>query len=507
MEQAYLQMKENSADYLLPATAQDADETPIPRTSIRTGISPELFQRIGNILTELPDGFTPHPTLEKRFLARRREAFREGGPLDWAMAESLAWGSLLAENHTVRLSGQDCQRGTFSQRHAVLHDFNDGSLYTPLEKLNHGTTAFRIYNSSLSEASVLGFEYGYALDSPDALVMWEAQFGDFANGAQVIVDQFIAAAEAKWRQKNRMVLMLPTAMKGGLGTLQRPHGTLSPALRGRQHAGHQPHHPAQYFHALRRQVHRNLHKPLIVFTPKSLLSRPDAVSPHREFLAPSRFREVLPDPDAPAPDQVTRAVFCTGKVYYDLAACRKERNIADTVIIRLEQIYPLAREQLTFLLAPYQKVRDFVWCQEEPSNMGAWGHLRNRLGHLFATSFRYAGRPPMACPAEGAKALHAAAQKKTSRRCLRTAGAILNPSSSHERHPDSQLWRIRHLRHRSRVAQERRRSGSQRRYAGDAGNGQGFHGFGGGGKRRTGNPRSGRGRSPHRRSSWPHFFR
>ena len=403
MEQAYLQMKENPADYILPATAQDADETPIPRTSVRTGISPELFQRIGDILTELPDGFTPHPTLEKRFLARRREAFREGGLLDWAMAESLAWGSLLAENHTVRLSGQDCQRGTFSQRHAVLHDFNDGSLYTPLEKLNHGTTAFRIYNSSLSEASVLGFEYGYALESPDALVMWEAQFGDFANGAQVIVDQFIAAAEAKWHQKNRIVLLLPHGYEGAGSehSSARMERYLQLCADDNMQVIN-PTTPAQYFHALRRQVHQNVHKPLIVFTPKSLLSRPEAVSPHREFLAPSRFHEVLPDPDAPAPDQVTRAVFCTGK----------ERNISDTIIIRLEQIYPLAQEQLTYLLAPYQKVRDFVWCQEEPSNMGAWGHLRNRLGRLFATSFRYAGRPPMACPAEGAKALHAAAQKR-----------------------------------------------------------------------------------------------
>lgn len=157
---------------------------------------------------------------------------------------------------------------------------------------------------------------------------------------------------------------------------------------------------------------RNVHKPLIIFTPKSLLSRPEAVSPHLGIPGLHRFREVLPDPDTPAPGQVTRAVFCTGKIYYDLAAYRRERNISDTVIIRLEQIYPLAQEQLTYLLAPYQKVRDFVWCQEEPSNMGAWGHLRNRLGRLFATSFRYAGRPSMACPAEGAKALHAAAQKR-----------------------------------------------------------------------------------------------
>ena len=413
MEQAYLQMKENPADYILPATAQDADETPLPRTNTRTGISPELFQRIGSILTELPDSFTPHPTLEKRFLARRREAFREGGLLDWAMAESLAWGSLLTENHTVRLSGQDCQRGTFSQRHAVLHDFNDGSLYTPLEKLNHGTTAFRIYNSSLSEASVLGFEYGYALESPDALVMWEAQFGDFSNGAQVIVDQFIAAAEAKWNQKNRMVLLLPHGYEGAGSehSSARMERYLQLCADDNMQVIN-PTTPAQYFHALRRQVHRNVHKPLIIFTPKSLLSRPEAVSPHWEFLASTRFREVLPDPDTPAPDQVTRAVFCTGKIYYDLAAYRRERNISDTVIIRLEQIYPLAQEQLTYLLAPYQKVRDFVWCQEEPSNMGAWGHLRNRLGRLFATSFRYAGRPSMACPAEGAKALHAAAQKR-----------------------------------------------------------------------------------------------
>lgn len=274
MEQALQQMKENPADYILPATSQDADETPIPRTSVRTGISPELFQSVGNILTELPDGFTPHPTLEKRFLSRRREAFRDGGLLDWGMAEALAWGSLLTEDHHIRLSGQDCQRGTFSHRHAVLHDFNDGSLYTPLEKLNHGTTTFRIYNSSLSEASVLGFEYGYALDSPDALVMWEAQFGDFANGAQVIVDQFIAAAEAKWHQKNRIVLLLPHGYEGAGSehSSARMERYLQLCADDNMQVIN-PTTPAQYFHALRRQVHQNVHKPLIVFTPKSLLSR------------------------------------------------------------------------------------------------------------------------------------------------------------------------------------------------------------------------------------------
>lgn len=413
MQQAYDQMKEHPADYILPVNTQDADESPIPRISARTGISPDLFRRIGAILTELPEGFTPHPTLEKRFLSRRREAFREGGRLDWAMAESLAWGSLLTEDHTVRLSGQDCQRGTFSQRHAVLHDFNNGSLYTPLESLNHGTTTFRIYNSSLSEASVLGFEYGYALESPDALVMWEAQFGDFANGAQVIVDQFIAAAEAKWHQKCRIVLLLPHGYEGAGSehSSARMERYLQLCADDNMQVIN-PTTPAQYFHALRRQMHQNVYKPLIIFTPKSLLSRPEAVSAHRDFLAPSRFHEVLPDPDSPPPDKVTRAIFCTGKVYYDLDAYRQERNITDTVVFRLEQIYPLAQEQLTYLLAPYQKVRDFVWCQEEPSNMGAWAHLRNRLGRLFATSFRYSGRPPMACPAEGAKALHAAAQKR-----------------------------------------------------------------------------------------------
>jgi 2-oxoglutarate dehydrogenase E1 component len=259
MEQALQQMKENPADYILPATSQDADETPIPRTSVRTGISPELFQSVGNILTELPDGFTPHPTLEKRFLSRRREAFRDGGLLDWGMAEALAWGSLLTEDHHIRLSGQDCQRGTFSHRHAVLHDFNDGSLYTPLEKLNHGTTTFRIYNSSLSEASVLGFEYGYALDSPDALVMWEAQFGDFANGAQVIVDQFIAAAEAKWHQKNRIVLLLPHGYEGAGSehSSARMERYLQLCADDNMQVIN-PTTPAQYFHALRRQVHQNV---------------------------------------------------------------------------------------------------------------------------------------------------------------------------------------------------------------------------------------------------------
>lgn len=413
MQQVYDQMHDNPADYLPPVNTQDADEQPIPRISVRTGISPDLFHHIGSVLTTLPAGFTPHPTLDSRFLARRREAFKEGGKLDWAMGESLAWGALLTENHTVRLSGQDCQRGTFSQRHAVLHDFNDGSLYTPLETLNHGLTTFRIYNSSLSEASVLGFEYGYTLESPDTLVMWEAQFGDFANGAQVIVDQFISAAEAKWHQKSRIVLLLPHGYEGAGSehSSARVERYLQLCADDNMQVIN-PTTPAQYFHALRRQIHQHAAKPLIVFTPKSLLSRAEAVSTHREFLEPSRFHEVLPDPESPPPDKVTRVVFCTGKVYYDLDAHRKAHNISDTIVIRLEQIYPLAQEQLTYLLAPYQKVRDYVWCQEEPSNMGAWSHLRNRLGRLFASSFRYAGRPPMACPAEGAKALHTAAQKR-----------------------------------------------------------------------------------------------
>lgn len=272
------------------------------------------------------------------------------------MAESLAWGSLLTENHTVRLSGQDCQRGTFSQRHAVLHDFNNGSVYTPLEKLNHGTTAFRIYNSSLSEASVLGFEYGYALESQDALVMWEAQFGDFANGAQVIVDQFIAAAEAKWHQKCRIVLLLPHGYEGAGSehSSARMERYLQLCADDNMQVIN-PTTPAQYFHALRRQIHQNVHKPLIVFTPKSLLSRPEAASARREFLAPSRFHEVLADPESPAPDKITRAVFCTGKIYYDLDAYRKEHGIADTVIIRVEQIYRWRRNSLPTCSPPTRK--------------------------------------------------------------------------------------------------------------------------------------------------------
>ncbi len=413
MQSAYDEMEDTPADYILPVNTQDADEAPIPRISTRTGISPDQFREIGAILTDLPAGFTPHPTLEKRFLARRKEAFKEGGLLDWGMAESLAWGSLLMEGHPIRLSGQDCQRGTFSHRHAVLHDYENGSVYTPLERLNNGLVTFRIYNSSLSEASILGFEYGYALEYPGALVMWEAQFGDFANGAQMIMDQFISAAEAKWHQKSRVVLLLPHGYEGA-GS-EHSSARIERYLQLCADDNMQvinPTTPAQYFHALRRQQHQSVAKPLIVFTPKSLLSRPEAVSTHREFLAPSRFKEVLPDPDSPPPDKVRRVIFCTGKVYYDLNTYRKERGIEDTVIFRLEQIYPLAEEQLTYLLAPYQKLRDYVWCQEEPSNMGAWTHVRNRLGRLFATSFRYAGRPPMACPAEGAKALHIAAQKR-----------------------------------------------------------------------------------------------
>lgn len=396
-----------------PAASSGKRLLPYSHAPVDTGIAEKLIRLIGKKLTDLPESFHLHPTLEKRFMLRRKEAFGEMLPFDWGMAESLAWGSLLTEGTPVRLSGQDCQRGTFSHRHAVLHDTLDGHLYIPLEQVPNGENEFRIFNSALSEASALGFEYGYSVASPQTLVMWEAQFGDFANGAQVIIDQFIASAETKWNTPSSITLLLPHGYEGA-GS-EHSSGRIERYLQLCADRNMQVLNlttPDQYFHALRRQMKQACPKPLILFTPKSLLSHAEAISPWSEFLPGSCFRGVLPDPETPPPGEVTRAIFCSGKIYYELLKYRKEEGITDTVIIRIEQLYPLDEDLLSHLLAPYQRIRDFCWCQEEPANMGAWDHLRPRLGKNFAASFRYAGRPMMACPAEGAKALYVAAQQR-----------------------------------------------------------------------------------------------
>lgn len=391
---------------------------------ICTGISVEDYSKVGKALVTVPEGFVLHPTLDKRFMARRRDAFANMGDLDWGMAEAMAWGSLLLDGTPIRISGQDSQRGTFSHRHAVLHDSTKIGTYTPLANISPDQAPFRVYNSALSEASVLGFEYGYSLSAPTTMVIWEAQFGDFANGAQVIVDQFIASAETKWRQHSSIILLLPHGYEGG-GS-EHSSARLERYLQLCAETNMQVMNlttPAQYFHALRKQMKQNFRKPLILMSPKSLLSHPEAISPSQDILDYTSFQEVLPDPNPPEPAKVKRVIFCSGKVFYDLLQYRNDNDIDNTIIVRIEQIYPLYDELLAYTLAPYPNIKDYCWCQEEPENMGAWSHLRSRLGRIFATSFRYAGRPMMACPAEGAKALHYAAQKRLIAAAFGTKGS------------------------------------------------------------------------------------
>ena len=383
---------------------------------VTTGISRELLQHVGGVLTSVPDGFKLHPTLAKRFMPRRVEALKNGGPFDWAFAESLAWGALLKEGYPVRLSGQDCRRGTFSQRHAVFYDYESRNRHLPLRHIDSEQAKFCVYNSLLSEAAVLGFDYGYSLGCPQMLIMWEAQFGDFANGAQVIIDQFISSAESKWQVPSSIVMLLPHGYEG-----MGPEHSSARLERFLQLCAEKNmivanlSTPAQYFHALRRQKHRSFLKPLVLMTPKSLLTRPEAVSREEDFLEDECFREVLQDPQIEElnPEKVERVVFCSGKVYYDLIQYRKENELNQTAIIRVEQLYPFHGEMVGQLLEPFKRANTFVWCQEEPLNMGAWSYIWPRLDQCVgAHKVQYAGRDRASSPAAGSKAMHLREQKK-----------------------------------------------------------------------------------------------
>lgn len=380
---------------------------------VGTGISKERLQHIGKVLTNVPETFALNPTLKKRFIPRRVDALANGGPFDWAFAESLAFGSLLLEGSPVRLSGQDCRRGTFSQRHAVFYDYETRERYIPLENLGSDQAKFCVYNSLLSEFAVLGFDYGYSLSYPSMLLMWEAQFGDFSNGAQVIIDQFISSAESKWQTPSDLVMLLPHGYEG-MGpehSSARLERFLQLCAENNLIVGNFTT-PAQYFHALRRQKHRDFRKPLILMTPKSLLGRPEAVSSEADFLEGTCFQEILPDQMVfENPADVTRVVFCTGKVYYDLAAHRKEHGITDTAIVRIEQLYPFHGEMISAILGQFTNISSYVWCQEEPKNMGAWTYVAPRLEETLGTWPVYAGRKPGSSPAAGSKAMHYREQK------------------------------------------------------------------------------------------------
>ena len=387
---------------------------------VPTGISQEVLQHVGGVLTDIPSDFNLHPTLAKRFIPRRKEALTEGGTFDWAFAESLAWGSLLMEGTPVRLSGQDVRRGTFSQRHCVFYDSETRERYFPLKNLTKDQATFCVYNSLLSEAAVLGFDYGYSLGCPEMLIMWEAQFGDFANGAQVIIDQFISSAESKWQTPSSFVMLLPhgyTGMGPEHSSARLERFLQLCAEKNIQVANLTT--PAQYFHALRRQKKREVRKPLILMTPKSLLSRPEAVSTVEDFLEGSCFQEILPDVvEFKKPKQVKRIIFCTGKVFYDLSKYRKENMITDTVILRVEQLYPLNTEMLELLTCQYPNVKDWVWAQEEPRNMGARSYITPRLQELFDITIRYSGRKASSSPAAGSKAMHLREQNSLLKRAF-----------------------------------------------------------------------------------------
>lgn len=373
---------------------------------VDTHFPEEQLKSLMRKLSEVPRGFTPHPKLQ-RILEGRREMAEGTRPLDWAAAEGLAIASLAVSGHRVRLTGQDSQRGTFSHRHSVLHDYNTGKEYHSFKHLAEKQAAVDIYNSPLSEAGVLGFEYGYSVGYPDGLIMWEAQFGDFANVAQVIFDQFIASAEDKWRRLTNLVLLLPHGLEG-----TGPEHASARLERFMNLAAEdniqviQPSTPAQYFHALRRQVLRPWRKPLIVMSPKSMLRHSSAVSEISE-LSTGGFSRILPEL-LENPEGIDRVILCAGKIYYDLIAKRAERNLHNVAIIRLEQFYPFDDTQLYAALSPFKDGAKVCWTQEEPENMGAWRFLYSKFGSKLFGRFPFSGvfRPASASPATGSSSSH-----------------------------------------------------------------------------------------------------
>jgi len=378
----------------------------------RTAVNRQVLERVIHGISEFPARFQLHPKL-RGFVDRRREAVEKDAPVDWALGETLAFGTLALEGTPVRLSGQDSGRGTFSQRHLAFYDYQTGARHVPLQHIAPGQARFDVVDSSLSEYAVLGFEFGYSLADPLSLTIWEAQFGDFANGAQIMIDQFIACSESKWGQPSGLVMLLPHGYEG-----QGPEHSSARierfltlcAERNLQVANCTT--PAQYFHLLRRQMYggadrRGVRKPLIVFTPKSLLRHPRAVSALREF-STGGFVELLDDAGA-RPAQVTRVIFCSGKLYYDLLGAREERQAAHVALIRVEQLYPFAAEQAAEILARYTPAAEAVWAQEEPRNMGAWRVMRECLEPLLRPTgreVRYVGRPESASPATGSAKRH-----------------------------------------------------------------------------------------------------
>jgi 2-oxoglutarate dehydrogenase E1 component len=414
LQQLYRDLKKEPHAESDGADEKDSSTTASP--PIVTAVRAERLVALNEQLLSWPSTFKLHPTIQ-RTLPRRRDAINTGA-IDWGHAEALAFASLLAEGVSIRISGQDAERGTFSHRHAILHDVNTGETYTPLANLPQATGAFEIYNSPLAETAVLGFEYGFSVAAPDELVLWEAQYGDFANVAQPIFDQFISAARAKWHQESGLVLLLPHGYEG-----QGPEHSSARLERFLQLSAEDnmvvasPSTPSQYFHILRRQAGRRPQKPLVLMQPKSLLRLPAATS-KLEALANDQFKPVIDDPIASQNrDAVQRLVFCTGKIYYELVAAGE--HPANVALIRVEELAPWPRE-IGDLVDQYPNVDEVVWAQEEPKNMGAWTYIQPRLRASIGTltTLRYIGRPERSSPAEGYKSSHDVEQARIIRDVL-----------------------------------------------------------------------------------------
>lgn len=386
---------------------------------VATAVERSRLDALLGRLIQYPEWFTPHSRLKRFLLDKQQKMLEDGDPLDWGTAENLAMASILADGVRVRLTGQDVRRGTFSHRHAVIYDSETGRRYTRLGHVADEQAGLEIYDSPLSEAGVLGFEWGYSLDSPDALVIWEAQFGDFVNSAQVIIDQFITSSEDKWHRLSGLTLLLPHGFEG-----QGPEHSSARLERFLTMCAEDnlqviyPTTPAQIFHALRRQVVRSYRKPLIVMTPKSLLRHRRATST-LDDLSSGSFQRIIPESSPEIkPKKVRKLLLCTGKVYYDLLEAREEGEITDVAIVRLEQLYPLSPELLLETIAKYSKKAELCWVQEEPWNMGAWFFVQARIGRLLDRPITCVSRPESASPATGSKAAHKIEQARLMEKAL-----------------------------------------------------------------------------------------
>jgi 2-oxoglutarate dehydrogenase E1 component len=406
LKQAYEYVKSQNPEIEVQAFEDGWNnlDNPYSDDPVRTAVEHHFLVEVGRAMTTVPDGFALNPKIE-RHLPEVMKAIEERKEIDWATAEALAFGSLLHAGTPVRLSGQDTARGTFSQRHAVWHDMNTRELYIPLNHIKSGQARFCVYNSMLAEASVLGFEYGYSLSDPHKLVIWEAQFGDFANGAQVVIDQFIVSSQSKWQRTSGLVMLLPHGYEGQ--GPEHSNAYLERYLAACAEENIQVCNlttPAQYFHALRRQMLRGFRRPLVIMAPKSLLRHPRAVS-RIDDLVSGGFREILDDPSPP--EKTRRLVLCSGKVFYDLLNKRETDGIGDVALVRIEQFYPFAATHMASIKERYSQAEEVIWAQEESQNRGGWRFMVPHLmEHLPDRPIRYVGRRASASPATGSLRIH-----------------------------------------------------------------------------------------------------